>query len=119
LSPFRDWRVDITLAEGRLVRRRPGYVGRRPPDRPWQLASGVLYLARAHETEEFGSILQGAVIPFHANTLLACVGPSDLHAYASIPVDAPADTERYTYEFSIGFARDARRTLAALMGNRA
>jgi hypothetical protein len=119
LPPFRDWPVDIPLTEGRLVRRRPGYIGRRPPDRPWQLASGVLDLARAHETEEFGGTLQGAVIPFRANTLLAYVGPPDVHAYASIPVDAPAGTERYAYEFGIGPARDDRRTLAGLTGNRA
>lgn len=115
LPPFRDWGVELTLSEGRLVRRAPGYAGRPPVDRPWDVVTSVLYLARHQDTEEYGSQLQAAMIPFRANSALAYVGPVETHAYASIPSDAPEDVERYTYEFGIGPTRDARRTLTAPM----
>ena len=115
LPPADGWGVEITLSEARIVRRIPGYQGGSPADRPWDLLTGVLYLGRHQDTAEYGSRLHGAAIPFRANSLLACAGAADIHAYASIPRDAPADTERYSYEFGIGPTKDARRTLTALM----
>lgn len=114
--PLREWDVEMTLSEARIVRRTPGYRGGGSGDRPWDLLLCVLHLGRHQDTGEYGSRLQGAPIPFRANSLLACVGPAERHTYASIAADAPADTERYTYEFGIGPTRNARRTLTAMMG---
>jgi hypothetical protein len=105
----------MTLSEARLVRRVPGYEGGSAADRPWDLVTSVLCLGRHQDTEEYGSRLQGGSIPFRSNSLLAWVGAADTHAYASIPPDAPEDTERYTYEFGIGPTKDVRRMLTARM----
>lgn len=116
LPPPGEWGVEMTLSEARIVRRVPGYQGGSSADRPWDLVTGVLCLGRHRDTEEYGSRLQGGSIPFRANSLLAWVGTADTHAYGSIPPDAPAVTERYTYEFGIGPTKDARRMLTALIG---
>lgn len=114
--PFGELGVDMTLSGARLVRRTPGYTGGGSADRPWDLLTAILHLARHQDTEEYGSRLRAKVVPFRANALLVCVGPPDAHAYASIPPGAPADTERYAYEFGIGPSKDARRTLTAASG---
>lgn len=115
LPAFRERRGEIALSERRIVRRTRGYAGVASPDRPWDFLTGVVYLGRPEDTEEYGSRLQGATIPFRANSALACVAAAETHTYASIPSDAPEEVERYTYEFGIGLTRDAQRTLAALM----
>lgn len=119
LPPFRDWDVEITVTEGRLVRRAPGSSGRPAIDRAWDLVSGIVYLARQHDTVEYGSAWHGVTIPFRGNTMLACVGPLDARAYVPIPTGAPAETERYSYEFGIGPSRDGRHRLSALMNGAA
>ena len=115
LPPPGEWGVEMALSEARIVRRVPGYQSGSSADRPWDLVTGVLCLGRPQDTVEFGSRLRGRSIPFRANVLFACVGAADTHAYASVPPDAPAGTERYTYEFGIGPTKDARRTLTARM----
>lgn len=117
LPPFRDWGVEITLSQARIVRRTPGYAGGASTVRPWDLLNGIVSLARERDTEEHGSRLDGMVFPFRANSALIHLGPAEAHAYASIPPDAPSDLERYTYEFGIGPTRDARRTLTAVMAH--
>lgn len=114
VSPFRDWQVEITLTEGRLVRRAPGFSGRHGDDgRQWDLVTGVLHLARDVDAAEYGSRLQGMLVPFRPNAVLAFVGPADAHAYEPIPADAPAAVERHTYEFGVGPTREGRRALLA------
>lgn len=115
LLPPGERGVEMTLSEARIVRHVPGYQGGSSADRPWDVARGVLCLRRPKDMEEFGSRLHGESIPLRANSLLACVGAADTFGYAPIPPDAPADTERYTYEFGIGPTKDARRTLTARM----
>ncbi len=111
LPPLAEWAGEMTLIDGRIVRRTPGYAGPAPVDRPWELLTGVLDLVRDHDGEEYGSRLAGVSIPFRPNTALVCVGPPDRRSYAPIPPDAPAGVERHTYEFGIGPARSARRRL--------
>ena len=115
LPPPGERGVEMTLSEARIVRRVLGYQGGSAAGRPWDVATGVLGLGRHQDTEEYGSRLQGGSIPFRSNSLLAWVGAADTHAYASIPPDAPEDTERYTYEFGIGPTKDVRRTVMARM----
>lgn len=100
----------LTVSRARLLRRTPGYGGGGgAADRPPDLLTGIVDLARNGDTEEYGNRLQAAAMPFRANTLLVCVGPPEARAYAPIPSDAPVDTERYSYEFGIGSGKDARR----------
>ncbi len=94
----------------------PGLVaGKSPPqpERPWDLLTCVLTLARPHDSEEFGSQLGTRAVPFLPNSALVFLGAS--HGYVPIPESAPVDTERYTYEFGIGPTKEGRRTLAAMM----
>jgi len=111
LPPFDDWGVDITVTDSRLVRRAPGFAGRPPADRPWQLVNSVVDLARQQDTLEYGSKLRAKEIAFRANSMVTWVGPPDVHVHASIPDRAPADVERYTYEFGIGPTRGGRARL--------
>jgi len=104
LPPFEEWKVDITLSQGRIVRRRPSGACPPSPDRPWDFLTGMVPLGRAEDSEEYGS-----------NTLVVFLGPARAHRYLAVPSSAPPETERYTYEFGIGPARDARRALTAKM----
>jgi hypothetical protein len=96
LPPIGKW-GEITLTQGRLVRRT---AGEEPPDvaeRPWDLLTGVLDLARPGNDD--------------ANTLVVCLGQARTDRYAQTIDIAPPGTERYTYEFGIGPTREARRRL--------
>jgi len=119
LPPLGDWGAAITVSEARLVRRAPGYAGRAPGERPWELITGIVDLARPQDSPEHGSRLGSRTIPFRANTALICIGGAEAHVYAPIPAGAPSQTERYTYEFGIGPTKAARRRLAALLGGAA
>lgn len=114
LPPFREWGVEVTLSRGRIVGRGPGYVGPGAPDRPWDLLTTVLDLARPHDNEEAGSELQSMRMPFRANTSLTFLGHMASHAYSPIPEGAAA-TERYSYEFGIGPDKEGQRRLAAMI----
>ena len=109
--PFAEWARDVTLIDGRLVRRTPGYAGPAAVDRPWELLGGLLDLAREQDGHEYGSHLASLSIPFRGNRALLYVGPPQGLAYAPIPDDAAGAIERYTYEFSMGPTRRARRSL--------
>jgi hypothetical protein len=114
LPPFRQWGVDVTLTEARLVRRAPGFTGRAPAGRAWDLMTGVLQLARPKDGEAYGSRLQTVAFPFQANSLLLWVGTPEALVLAPIPASAPGEVERYTYEFGIGPTRAGRRAIAAM-----
>jgi hypothetical protein len=109
--PLPEWDREVTLIDGRIVRRTPGYAGTLAPDRPWAFLVGVLDLARDHDGEEYGGRLADVFLPFRANTARVCVGPAARQTYAAIPSDASGNVERYTYEFTIGPTRQARQRL--------
>ncbi len=115
LSPIAAWGDDVTLIEGRIVRRTPGYDGGTADARPWELLTGVLDLARDGDSEEYGSGLAGVPVPYRANTARVCVGPPTRLTYVAIPPDASADVVRHAYEFGIGPTRTARTALEARM----
>lgn len=114
LPPFGEWNVEITLSEGRIVRRLPGYAGAAGPHREWDFLTTVLCLARQDDDERFGSRVGGLSFPCLANSALTFLGSGDAHEYAPIPPTAPAGTERHTYEFGTGPTREGRRALAPM-----
>lgn len=109
---------------GRIQLRRPGYHLRPHLDPKRVVITGLLYLAREGDREDFGTQLfrvNGAFrhsgmktffpeeagltcdvarsVPFRANSLLAFVNSGAAHG-ATLPADAPLD-ERYTFQFYI------------------
>jgi hypothetical protein len=111
--PLAEWRGEITLIDGRIVRRTPGYMGAAPESRGWELLGGVLDLASDQDGEEYGSRVCTVAMPFRANRLLVCVGSPERRRYSPIPSDASAAIVRYSYEFGIGPTRHMRRRLEA------
>lgn len=110
---------------GRLMLRRPGYhLGpHRDPKRA--MLTCLMYLARPGDSEQHGTQIfrvigdeeagfkqtyypeeRGAtcelvkVVPFRPNTMLVMLNSRGAHG-ATIPSDAPADLERYAYQFYI------------------
>ena len=110
---------------GRLMLRRPGYhLGpHRDPKRT--MLTCLMYLARPGDSEAHGTQIfrvlddneasykqtyypeeEGRtcelvkVVPFRPNTMLVSLNSSGAHG-ARIPADAPADLERYTYQFYV------------------
>jgi hypothetical protein len=110
LPPIGKW-GEITLSQGRLVRRTAGEQPPEPAERSWDLLTGALHLARPGDGDEWGSRIGGADVPFRANRLVVRVAERGGDEYVSIPATAPPGTERYTYEFGIGPTREARRGL--------
>lgn len=121
---------------GRLMLRRPGYhLGpHRDPKR--SMLTCLLYLAREGDSETYGTQIfrvfndgdagykqtyfpeeEGRkcelvkVVPFRPNTMLVTLNSRGAHG-ATIPPDAPADLERYTYQFYVAPQNEA---LAALI----
>ena len=109
---------------GRIQLRRPGYHLRPHLDPKRVVITGLLYLAREGDREDYGTQLfrvNGAFrhsgmktffpeeagltcdvarsVPFRANSLLAFVNSGAAHG-ATLPVDASLD-ERYTFQFYI------------------
>lgn len=109
---------------GRIQLRRPGYHFRPHLDPKRVVITGLLYLAREGDSEDYGTQLfrvNGAFrhsgmktffpeeegvtcdvacsVPFRANALLAFVNSGAAHG-ATLPVDASLD-ERYTFQFYI------------------
>jgi hypothetical protein len=109
---------------GRIQLRRPGYHLRPHLDPKRVVITGLLYLAREGDREDYGTQLfrvsgpftQSGMktffpeeagltcevarsVPFRANTLLAFVNSGAAHG-ATLPADAPLD-ERYAFQFYI------------------
>ena len=130
LPSLEDWNVEVTLSQGHIVKRCPGYASAHSEDRPWDLLTTIVDLGASQEDGLDGSVLgwrppsraelpagSGTVknIPFRPNGALAFVGPASVHQYASIPRGAPQHAVRYAYEFGVGPTREGRRILNAMM----
>ena len=115
--------VQFHSSDGRIILRGRGY--RIPPHRDpkWGFITCILYLARRHDSEAWGTQLysvdedeeaRGAAphwidparckpaadVTFKANRLLVFLNSVGAHG-ASIPDDAPEKLERYIYQFRI------------------
>lgn len=120
-----------SVSGGRLMLRRPGYhLGpHRDPKR--SMLTCLLYLARDGDSDTYGTQIfrvfdddeagyrqtyypeeRGRrcelvkIVPFKPNTMLVSLNSRGAHG-ATIPTDAPADLERYTYQFYVAPANDA------------
>jgi hypothetical protein len=120
---------------GRLMLRRPGYhLGpHRDPKR--SMLTCLMYLARDGDSEAYGTQIfrvfddgeagykqtyypeeEGhtaelvKVVPFKPNTMLVSLNSRGAHG-ATIPPDAPADLERYTYQFYVAPLNEALSAL--------
>ena len=110
---------------GRLMLRRPGYHLDPHRDPKRSLVTCLLYLARPNDSDVHGTQIFRVeddieagykqtyypgqdgrrcelvrVVPFRANSMLAFLNARGAHG-ASIPADAPASLERYTYQFYV------------------
>jgi hypothetical protein len=124
LSSFEEAGLALTISDGRILLRRPGYVIPPHRDPQWGFLTTIVYLARPGDREDYGTQLYRLkvecespnnaplyvdpglcrlvkTVPFRANTALTFLNSSGAHG-ASIPPDAPSDTERYIYQFRIG-----------------
>lgn len=114
-----------SISGGRLMMRRPGYHLSPHRDPKRSLLTCLLYLARPGDSETYGTQIfrvvgdseagykqtyypeqEGRacelvkVVPFRPNSLLVFLNSRGAHG-ATIPADAPAETERYAYQFYI------------------
>jgi hypothetical protein len=121
---------------GRLMLRRPGYYLGPHRDPKRAMLTCLLYLARKGDSEAHGTQIfrvrddgeasykqtyypeaEGhecelvKVVPFKPNSMLVSLNSTGAHG-AMIPADAPADLERYTYQFYVAPLNEA---LAALI----
>ena len=115
--------VQLHSSDGRIILRGRGY--RIPPHRDpkWGFLTGILYLARRHDSETWGTQIysvdedqeaRGAAphwidpkrcrpvanVTFKPNRMLVFLNSVGAHG-ASIPDDAPEKLERYIYQFRI------------------
>jgi hypothetical protein len=122
---------------GRVMLRRPGYhlAPHRDPKR--SMLTCLMYLAAPGADESYGTQIfrvrgdqessytqtyypeeNGAVceltktVPFRPNSMLVFLNGTGAHG-ADIPGDAPADLERYSYQFYVGPTLDALQALVA------
>lgn len=125
----------------RLMLRRPGYVIAPHRDPKWGFVTVLFNIARPGDSETFGTHLYRVhddneapselpywidqarcelvgTVPFRRNAMLAFLNGYGAHG-ASIPADAPPDTERYQFQFRIGPVRSTLIRLVELMPDEA
>ena len=123
-------------AGGRVMLRRPGYHLSPHRDPKRSMLTCLMYLAAPGDDEAYGTKIfrvsddqessytqtyypeqNGArceltkTVPFRPNSMLVFINGTGAHG-ADIPADAPADLERYSYQFYVGPSSEA---LAALI----
>jgi hypothetical protein len=130
--------MELHSTDGRILLRGRGY--RIPPHRDpkWGFITVLLYLPRAHESEQWGTQMYAvdedeaadtiaphwiapercrlvADVPFRRNTALVFVNSRGAHG-AYIPEDAqPADLQRYIYQYRIGPTKAAIDALLSML----
>jgi hypothetical protein len=120
-------RLAQSISNGRVMLRRPGYHLSPHRDPKRSMITCLLYLAGAKDSEKHGTHLYRVIgdreagytqtyypeqngsrcelvktVPYRSNTMLVFLNATGGAHGASIPVDAPATLERYTYQFYIG-----------------
>ena len=129
--------VELHSSDGRIILRTRGY--RIPPHRDpkWAFITGILYLARRHDSGTWGTQLysvdddeesrgpaphwidaarcrQVADVTFKPNRMLVFLNSTGAHG-ASIPDDAPDKLERYIYQFRIAPTVDSMQALKSAL----
>jgi hypothetical protein len=124
--------------DGRILQRGRGYRIAPHRDPKWGFITVLLYLARARESEQWGTQLYSVDedaaantiaphwidparcqlkvdVPFRRNTALVFLNSRGAHG-ACIPEDAqPADLQRYIYQYRIGPTKAAIESLVAML----
>lgn len=124
--------------DGRILLRGRGYRIAPHRDPKWGFITVLLYLARAHESDQWGTQLYsvdddeaaGTIaphwidparcrlkvdVPFQRNTALVFLNSRGAHG-ASIPEDAqPTDLQRYIYQYRIGPTKAAIASLVDML----
>jgi hypothetical protein len=123
------------VSGGRLMLRRAGYHLGPHRDPKHSMLTCLLYLARPGDSETFGTQIFSVaddgdagykqtyypeqdgkrcelvkVVPFKANSMLVFLNSRGAHG-ATIPADAPASLERYSYQFYVAPEKDALASL--------
>lgn len=125
------------VSGGRLMLRRPGYhlAAHRDPKRT--MLTCLLYLATSSDKDTYGTHIYRVpddreatytqtyypeqdgrrcelvrTVPYRPNSMLVFLNSGGAHG-ADIPADAPADLERYSYQFYVGPSPDDMDTLVA------
>jgi hypothetical protein len=129
--------IELDILMSRILLRRPGYAIKPHRDPRWAFLTCLIYLPEPRAGRYFGTDLcsvlreptqatHGALwmddrdvevvasVPGRPNTALAFVNGAGAHR-ASIPSDAPADTERYLYQLQLGPSPPVQRRLLAGM----
>ena len=132
-----DADIRLHASDGRIMLRHRGYNLLPHRDPRWGFMTVLIYLAREGDAEAYGTRLYrvrddaGApdsrvyyidpercdlvkTVPFRANSMLVFLNSTGAHA-ASIPEDAPADVERYFYQFRLGPSPAVLRQMLSLM----
>jgi len=130
--------MDLHSTDGRILLRGRGYRIAPHRDPKWGFITVLLYLARAHESEQWGTQLYSVDedaaahtiaphwidparcrlqvdVPFRRNTALVFLNSRGAHG-AYIPDDAqPPDLQRYIYQYRIGPTKAAIESLVAML----
>lgn len=130
--------MDLHSTDGRILLRGRGYRIAPHRDPKWGFVTVLLYLPRAHESDQWGTQLYsvdddeaaGTIaphwidparcrlkvdVPFRRNTALVFLNSRGAHG-AAIPEDAqPADLQRYIYQYRIGPTKAAIASLVAML----
>jgi hypothetical protein len=130
--------MELHSTDGRILLRGRGYRITPHRDPKWGFITVLLYLARAHESEQWGTQLYDVDedeaantiaphwidparcrlkvdVPFRRNTALVFLNSRGAHG-AYIPEDAqPAELQRYIYQYRIGPTRAAIEALVAML----
>src|SRR5258705_1072292 len=130
--------MELHSTDGRILLRGRGYRIAPHRDPKWGFITVLLYLARARESEQWGTQLYSVDedaaantiaphwidparcqlkvdVPFRRNTALVFLNSRGAHG-ACIPEDAqPADLQRYIYQYRIGPTKAAIESLVAML----
>jgi hypothetical protein len=125
--------IELRVANSRLMLRRPGYVIKPHRDPRWAFLTCLVYLPGPKDVESYGTQIyrlrnEPTVthssplwvdpsecelvkdVPAERNTALVFLNSTGAHG-ASIPSDAPSDTERYLYQVHFSVEGNMRQKL--------
>ena len=125
--------IELHVANSRLLLRRPGYVIKPHRDPRWAFLTCLVYLASRDDVNLYGTQLYRLrhepdvthksplwvdpnqcelvkEVSAERNSALVFLNSTGAHG-ASIPSDAPANTERYLYQVHFSVDKDMRRKL--------
>ena len=130
-----DAGISLHLVAGRVMRRRPGYEIKPHRDPRWTFLTCILYLIKRDDRQLYGTQLcrlqqerespsrsplwidereveVAREVPGRPNSAVVFLNSTGAHR-ASIPADAPPETDRYIYQVRFGPERSVRDALIA------